>query len=127
MSKVLVLLGVAALSVSSTSASSDHDNVNESRSAQDAQSKAVLSQSRLVKAQTDECRDRITHAREASGQSPVLEREPASPDRPYAIYAVHREQDGCSVMVMMGNREDIRPLPTPMEEPLTIIPAETDQ
>ena len=64
------------------------------------------------------CRDRIHDAREASGQpplpdpdqgeldtlpaQPLLERQPASPDRPQAIYAVDRRQDGCSVMVMMG-------------------------
>lgn len=71
-----------------------------------------------------ECTDTITEAREATGQPPLLEREPASPDRPHAIYAVDRRQDGCSVMVMMGDREDIRPLPLPSEQPMRVIPAE---
>lgn len=72
----------------------------------------------------ESCNDRITEAREASGQPPLLEREPASPEKPYAIYAVDREQDGCSVMVMMGNREDIRPLPLPEEGAERIMPAD---
>lgn len=71
-----------------------------------------------------ECSDRISQARDETGQPPLLEREPASPEKPHAIYAVDRKQDGCSVMVMMGNREDIRPLPGPMEGPLQMIPAE---
>ena len=75
----------------------------------------------------EQCSDRITHAREASGQPPLLNREAGSHDKPLAIYAVHREQDGCSVMVMMGDPDDIRPLPGPMEGPLQVIPAEADQ
>ena len=62
-----------------------------------------------------ECRDTIEQTREASGQSPLLDREPATPDRPYAIYAVDRRQDDCSVMVMMGDRNDIRQLPAPAD------------
>ena len=89
-----------------------------------------------------ECRDRIHDAREASGQPPLpdaseqaprtytldelIDRQPASPDRPHAIYAVDRRQDGCSVMVMMGNREDIRPLPLPAERFARVIPAEDE-
>jgi hypothetical protein len=73
------------------------------------------------------CRDRITHAREASGQPPLLQRQPASPDKPHGIYAVDRQQDGCSVMVMMGDRSDIRPLPAPVEGPVRIIPVEAGQ
>ncbi|MHA7818305.1 MAG: hypothetical protein ACX930_01525 [Erythrobacter sp.] len=75
---------------------------------------------------TESCTDAITEAREATDQPPLLEREPASPDRPLAIYAVDRKQDGCSVMVMMGNREDIRPLPLPVEGPHRVIPAQAD-
>ena len=74
-----------------------------------------------------ECSDRITYAREATGQPPLLEREPALPEKPLAIWAVDRSQDGCSVMVMMGNPEDIRALPGPMEGPLMVIPAQSDQ
>ncbi|WP_152553425.1 hypothetical protein [Erythrobacter longus] len=65
-----------------------------------------------TQAQVEKCRDHISQARKAIGQSPLLEREPASPEKPYAIYAVHREQDGCSVMVMMGSQGDIQPLPS---------------
>ncbi len=62
-----------------------------------------------------ECQDRIHRARAAAGL-PLLKREPASPDKPHLIYAVDRRQDGCGVMVMMGNPDDIRPLPEPFED-----------
>jgi len=57
------------------------------------------------------CRDRINHARAASGQPPLLRRGPASPNDPVMIYAVDRRQDGCAVMVVKGDPGDIRPLP----------------
>ena len=69
-----------------------------------------------------ECRDRITHAREAAGKPPLLERGPASPDKPYLIYAVDRRQDGCAVMVMKGDPADIRPLPARPDGAARIIP-----
>ena len=72
-----------------------------------------------------ECRDRVMSAREDAGLSPLLNREPASPEKPYAIYAVDRRQEGCSVMLMMGTRDDIRPLPGPAEgSPFLLIPAQ---
>jgi hypothetical protein len=58
----------------------------------------------------EECRDRITHAREQAGQ-PRIERETAHPDKPMMIWAVDRREDGCSVMVVAGDPDDIRPLP----------------
>ncbi|MEE4539133.1 MAG: hypothetical protein V2J51_11675 [Erythrobacter sp.] len=58
-----------------------------------------------------ECRDRIERARAASGQPLLLNRGPATPDDPVLIYAVDRRQDGCSVMVVAGNPDDIRALP----------------
>jgi hypothetical protein len=64
------------------------------------------------------CRDRITQARVASGQPPLLKRGPATPEDPVLIYAVDRRQDGCAVMVMMGDAEDIRPLPEVERGPL---------
>lgn len=57
------------------------------------------------------CRDRIEYARRASGQPPLLRRGPATPDDPVMIYAVDRRQDGCAVMVVKGDPQDIRPLP----------------
>ncbi len=75
----------------------------------------------------EECRDRITQAREAAGKHPLLDREPASPDKPYHIYAVDRRQDGCAVMVMKGDPADIRPLPTAPEGPIVVIPAESER
>lgn len=70
------------------------------------------------------CRDKIEQARAANGQPPLFEREPASPNKPYRIYAVDRRQDGCSVMVIMGNPNDIRPLPERAEGPtFVLIPA----
>lgn len=81
------------------------------------QAERMRERARLILGQAD-CRDRIHVVREASGQLPLTRREPASPEEPLAIYAVHREQDGCSVLVMMGDPQDIRPLPSPQEGPL---------
>ena len=88
-------------------------------SIEDPKSKAVIIEepSRLRELRGNYCRDRITHARELAGLPPLLDREPASPDKPHLIYAVDRRQDGCSVMVMKGNPDDIRPLPEPAEGP----------
>lgn len=72
--------------------------------------------------QDEICRDRITLAREAAGKPPLLDREPASPDKPHRIYAVDKRVDGCSVMVMMGDTADMRPLPSAPDGPLRIIP-----
>jgi hypothetical protein len=56
------------------------------------------------------CRDRIHKAREEAGQPP-LDREPATGDEPMAIWAVDRREDGCAMLVAMGDAEDIRPIP----------------
>lgn len=74
-----------------------------------------------------ECRDRITQAREAAGKPPLLDREPASPDKPYHIYAVDRRQDGCAVMVMKGDPADIRPLPAAPDGPMLVMPAQSER
>ena len=62
----------------------------------------------------EDCRDRIEKARAEAGQL-KLEREPASPDKPLMIYAVDRKEYGCSVLVMKGDVDDIRPIPEEME------------
>jgi len=56
------------------------------------------------------CRDRIHQAREELGL-PELDREPATGDEAMAIWAVDRREDGCAVLVAMGDPEDIRPIP----------------
>lgn len=69
----------------------------------------------------EQCRDRIHRAREASGQ-PQLDQNPATPDSPPIIWAVDRRVEGCSVMVVKGNPDDIRPLPAPPEDAAGLIP-----
>jgi hypothetical protein len=71
---------------------------------------------------SEHCRDRITQAREDAGKPPLFDRAPASPDKPYKIYAVDKRIDGCSVMVMHGDVSDVRPLPLPSDEPLRVTP-----
>jgi hypothetical protein len=87
-----------------------------------AEPQAALRETRPVTPSEKECRDRSAHARDAAGKPPLLEREPASPDKPYLIYAVDRRQDGCAVMVMKGDPEDIRPLPARPNDAARIIP-----
>lgn len=69
------------------------------------------------------CADRIRQARKELGL-PQLKNEPASPDRPLLFYAVNRIEEGCGVLVMKGNPNDIRPIPEPPEGPIRMIPAE---
>ena len=57
------------------------------------------------------CGDRIHTVREERGL-PRLQRETVSPDEPLFILAVDTRIDGCSVMVMAHNPNDIRPVPT---------------
>lgn len=75
----------------------------------------------------EHCRDQITKAREDAGKSPLLDRAPASPDKPYHIYAVDKRIDGCAVMVMHGDVTDFRPLPERPEGPILLMPAKDDQ
>lgn len=65
------------------------------------------------------CRDRIALVREAQGQ-PRLERQPASPERPYLIAAVDKRIDGCAVMQMHHDVNDLRPLPARPDGPAKV-------
>ena len=56
------------------------------------------------------CRDRIVVAREARGLR-RLEGETPAIAKPMGIYAVDKRVGGCSMLVMHGNINDIRPLP----------------
>lgn len=58
----------------------------------------------------EECRDRIRQIREQNGQ-PELRRETADDEEPLMLWAVDRREDGCSVMVVKDNPDDIRPIP----------------
>lgn len=58
------------------------------------------------------CRDRIQQVRDASGQ-PALDKTPAAPGEGYLINAVDMRVDGCAVLQMKGNVNDLRPLPAP--------------
>ena len=75
----------------------------------------------------EQCRDRINLARDSAGKRPLLDREPASPDKPHRIYAVDKRIDGCAVMVMHGDVSDVRPLPARSEGVLRLMPAKTGQ
>jgi hypothetical protein len=63
------------------------------------------------------CRDRIHEVRQERGL-PKLQRDTASPDEALLIAAVDKRIDGCSVMVMLNDLSDVRPLPAPPEGPL---------
>ena len=56
------------------------------------------------------CRDRVQQVRNASGQ-PALDKMPAAPGDGYLINAVDMRVDGCAVMQMKGDVNDLRPLP----------------
>lgn len=68
------------------------------------------------------CRDRITLTRAERGL-PMLQRDTASPDRPLLIAALDHRIDGCGVLVMRADTNDIRPVPAvPDDQPL-LMPA----
>ena len=73
------------------------------------------------------CRDEIVQADTEDFADLRIERELASPDRPYLIYAVDRREGGCSLMLMKDAFKATRPLPLPMDGHARIIPAETGQ
>jgi hypothetical protein len=88
-----------------------------------AQPQSGMSELGPLSPSPEQCRDRITQTRESAGKPSLLDRGPASPDRPHRIYAVDKRIDGCAVMVMHGDVTDIRPLPARPEGPLLLMPA----
>ena len=69
-----------------------------------------------------QCGDRIEQVREAAGQ-PALDKTPATPGEGYMIAAVDKRIDGCAVMQMKGDVNDLRPLPPAPESPARLQPA----
>lgn len=76
----------------------------------------------------DACRDKIERAQAEDEipifDAPLFQREPATPDSPLAIYAVDRREDGCAVMVMMGDINDVRPVPVTNDDDYHSMPAD---
>ena len=70
---------------------------------------------------SESCRDRITEVRDAAGQ-PKLDRSPAIPGQGYLIAAVDKRVDGCAVMQMHRQIDDLRPLPETSNQPVLLIP-----
>lgn len=81
----------------------------------------------VISPSPEQCRDRITNARDATGKPRLLDRAPASPDKPYRIYAVDKRINGCTVMVMHDDVTDIRPLPALPDAPARIVPLKSRQ
>jgi hypothetical protein len=67
------------------------------------------------------CADRITEVREAAGQ-PRLDRLPLRPGEEYLIAAVDKRIDGCAVMQMHRQIDDLRPVPGTTVGPTRSIP-----
>lgn len=81
------------------------------------------------------CRDRLEDAQVApreGGEAPVilqpgplLRSGPSTPETPpLAIYAFDHREGGCGMMVMMGNRDDVRPLPELDADDHRLMPAD---
>jgi hypothetical protein len=68
------------------------------------------------------CGDRIEQVRAAAGQ-PTLDKTPAAPQEGQLIAAVDKRIDGCAVMQMHRDVNDVRPLPAPAEGPVRLQPA----
>ena len=79
------------------------------------------------------CNDRLELAQNKADEAvvmtpgPLLRRGPNTPaSEPLAIYAVDQREDGCAVMVMMGDPTDVRPLPSLSAEDHRLMPADQD-
>ena len=70
----------------------------------------------------NDCPDRIETVRETLDQ-PKLDRRLATAERPYLIAAVDKRIDGCAVMQMKGDINDLRPVPAPSPGPARLQPA----
>lgn len=68
------------------------------------------------------CADRIEQVRDAAGE-PMLDRAPANAETPMLIAAVDKRIDGCAVLQMKGDVNDLRPVPLPNEGPVSLKPA----
>ena len=69
-----------------------------------------------------DCTDRIEQVRDDLGQ-PRLDRSPATPGEGYLIAAVDKRVDGCPVMQMLRDADDLRPVPRPTLGPARLQPA----
>ncbi|MEL6488209.1 MAG: hypothetical protein AAFQ13_13840 [Pseudomonadota bacterium] len=76
------------------------------------------------------CRDRLEQAEDGAPSirfidRPLFQGRPDTPENPpLAIYAVDRREDGCGMMVMMGNPDDVRPVPSLDADDHRLMPAE---
>ncbi|MEM7688174.1 MAG: hypothetical protein AAF291_04060 [Pseudomonadota bacterium] len=80
------------------------------------------------------CNDRLERAESGKSEDvivtpgPLLRRGPSNTETPpLAIYAVDRRENGCGVMVVMGDPEDVRPLPSLSADDHRLMPADGDQ
>lgn len=64
------------------------------------------------------CRETIQEVREERGLPWIDRGTAAEPDHPLLIAAVAKTIDGCSVLVMRDNTNDVRPVPGPREHRL---------
>ena len=67
------------------------------------------------------CEEQIRKARSDAGQ-PEIEREPADPEKPLMLAAVHQTIEDCPVLVMKQDTSDIRAVPERPKGPLKIEP-----
>jgi hypothetical protein len=69
-----------------------------------------------------QCADRIEQVRDAAGQ-PALDKMPATADDGYLMAAVDKRIDGCPVMQMLHDIDDVRPVPQVEQRPVYLMPA----
>jgi hypothetical protein len=70
---------------------------------------ATSNQENAEPATVPECLDRFSHA--SGDGKPLLDRRPARPESATAWYAVDRRDNGCPVLVKMGNPREVVPVP----------------
>ena len=88
-----------------------------------AQAKLIERAQRDALPSDEQCRDRITRARKEAGKADLPDNQPASPDMPNPFNPVDMQIGKCAVVVIEGDANDLRPLPSPAEVPSGTTPA----
>ena len=124
----IMVLSIAALSlgsIGSAASMAEPSSPNNGFSDTDHSPDAHLEDGNLqeLSSTSEECAQHTARASQPSDQRPQFRRGPAPAEKPMAIYAVDRREDGCPMIVMLGNPNDVRPLEVEQSPRATTWPA----
>ena len=122
---VLSLAAVSLLAIGSAASvaepSSPHNGSSDTAHSPDARHEDGNLQE--LPSTGEDCTQQTARTSQPSDQRPQFRREPAPAEKPLAIYAVDRREDGCPMIVMLGNPDDVRPMEVEQSPTATTWPA----